>query len=128
VLVSFGDPGSYQPDVIVAVMGGTVPIDRPTMGTGRSREKTVTVNVVISVYVPGGDAAAPAAWITAQSMADQLEAYFRTSPNEQLSGACRDAWVSSTTPTFAKVVDPTSNNVTGATADVAVAITAHVRI
>lgn len=126
-LVNFGDPGSYQPDIIVAVMGGTVPVTRPTMGAGRSREEPCAVDVIISVYVPGGDPSQLAALITAQTMADQLKTYLRTSPNETLSGACRDSWVSNSVIALANVRDATSGNQTGSAAEVTVTVTAAVR-
>jgi hypothetical protein len=128
VLVSFGDPGAYQPDVIVAVMGGQIPVARPTMGTNRSREKTVTMDVIISVFVAGGDPSQTSAWTTAQAMSDLLEAYFRTSPNETLSGACREAWVTNTAPVFSNARDAATGNQTGSICDITVTITAAVRI
>jgi hypothetical protein len=128
-LVSFGDPGAYQPDVIVAVMGGRIPVGRPTAAPTRPRDKTCEVNVIISVYVPGSDGASQtSAWTIAQTMSDQLEGYFRTSPNETLSGACREAWVSETAPSFTNVRDPESGNQTGSVAEINVIITAAVRI
>lgn len=127
VLVNFGDPGAYQPDIIVAVMGGTVPVTRPTMGAGRSREEPVAVDVIISAYVPGTEPSQLAAFITAQTMADQLKTYLRTSPNETLSGACRDSWVSNSVIALANIRDETSGNQTGSVAEITVTVTAAVR-
>lgn len=95
VLVSPGQPGQYQPHAILAVgMELRLPITRPTMGTGRSREQTAEIDVVASVYVAGGDEAQSTANAAALALQAQLETYLRTSPNETLSGACRDSYVS----------------------------------
>jgi hypothetical protein len=128
-LVSFGDPGAYQPDVIVAVMGGKIPVARPTMGTNRSREKTCDVEVMISVYIPGDNQQSQvAAWTAAQAMSDQLEAYFRTAGNETLSGACREAYVSDTVVDLSNIRDADSGNQSGSIAEITATVTAYVRI
>lgn len=95
-LVSPGDPGDYVPDLIVSVMGIAAPINRPTMGTNRSRDKGITITVLVSAYVPGGPEAQAPAIAVAQDAADEIEAYFRVKPNETLGGACYDAFVSNT--------------------------------
>ena len=85
-LVTYGAPGSYLPDEIAAVMGQRIEVTRPTMGTNRSREETV------SVFMPGADEAQRDATERAYAMALQLDERLRSAPNEALSGACRDAW------------------------------------
>jgi hypothetical protein len=93
-LVSAGDPGNYSPDLIVAVMGVTAPVTRPTMGTGRSRDERVTIQVLFSAYVHGGIEAQQPANQAAWAASDQLITYLRTSPNEKLGGTCYDSHVS----------------------------------
>lgn len=95
VLVAFGNPGQYQPNAIVAV-GWAVraPIARPTMGPSRSRNTAAEIDVVVSVYVPGGEEAAPVAVAQAFDLQALLEAYFRVQGNETLGGGCRDSYVS----------------------------------
>jgi hypothetical protein len=128
-LVTFGDPGNYQPDAIVAIMGGKMPVTRPTGGPNRSRDKVCEVTIVISVYVPGSDQASQVtAFANAQAMSDQLEAYFRVQGNETLFGACRDAFVSDTSWAPTNVRDADSGNQTGSTADITAIVTAYVRI
>lgn len=94
VLVSDGEPGLAQPFSIVAVNTEIrMPITRPTMGTGRSREQVVEVDCVISVYVAGGAEAQSTANAGALALQRLFEAYFRTG-DITLGGACYDAWVS----------------------------------
>lgn len=94
-LVTFGQPGGeYLPDLIVAIMECRTPVTRPTQGPARSREKAAEVDIVFSVFVPGGPEAAQPANTAAWAAADQLETWLRTDPNQRLGGACRDSWVS----------------------------------
>lgn len=92
--VSAGDPGDYQPDMIVAMMGVRCPITQPTLSTNRSRDKRIEIDVVFSVYVAGGTEAQQPANQAAWAAVDALETYLRTSPNEKLGGACYNAFVS----------------------------------
>ena len=48
-LVSYGRPGTYQPDEIVAVMGQRTVNTRGAMSPARQREETVETVVVFSV-------------------------------------------------------------------------------
>lgn len=93
VLVSYGDPGNYQPDVLVAVMQSRGGITSPVMTPRRPREKALETDVQISVYQAGGEEAQIAADTRAWALADQLEAFFQTDPNEKLGGACRWCFV-----------------------------------
>ena len=130
VLVTLGKPGSYQANYIVAVaMGTRQPITRPTMGTGRSREKEVEILVTISTYVQGKpDVAQPSALDACDDLTDLLEAFFRTSPNEALGGACREAWVSNIDgPVADRIVNPETKAVTGYAAESFVSVTARIR-
>ena len=92
-LVSYGAPGAYQPDEIVAVGEQRFEVTRPTMGTNRSREEAVETDVTFSVFSSGGDTAQQVATERVYAMALALDEHFRTKPNETLGGACRDAWV-----------------------------------
>ena len=94
VLVSFGDPGQYQPSAIVAIMDTTTQISRPTLGTNRSREMAAEVSIIISVYTEGGEEVQQTSTDKAFGLLTVLESNLRTSPNERLGGASRDAWVS----------------------------------
>lgn len=129
VLVTYGPPSTYQPEVIVAVgMATRQPVTRPTAGTNRSREKAAEVDVVISVFVPGGDVAARTAVEKCDDLAELLEAHFRTSPNETLGGGCREAFVSRVEgPIPDVVVSPDSGAVTGRVAESTVTVTAFIR-
>jgi hypothetical protein len=130
--VSAGDPGEYQPDLIVAMMGIRSPITRPTMGTNRSRDKRIEIDVVVSVYMHGGIEAQQPAMQAAWSAADQIEAYIRTSPNEKLGGACYDAFVEqgAMTPSVSyERVDGIEGLVpAGRIADIALTVQARIRI
>ena len=129
VLVTYGPPGTYQPENIVAVaMAVRQPIMRPTLGTARSREKDAEIDIAVSVFVPGPQAAQQTADEALIDLTDMLESYFRTAPNETLSGACREAWVSNIVgPTPTEAVDPQSGTVAGRIADATVTVTARIR-
>lgn len=133
VLVALGEPGQYQPAAIVAVgMAVRMPISRPTMGTGRSREIAAEIDVVASVFVAGGEEAQVTANLAALGLQSQLETYLRTGTNNTLGGACRDAYVSRAEliPSLARqaVDDPAMPaQITGRIADNVLTVTAHVR-
>lgn len=92
-LVCAGPPGEYQPDLIVAMMGIRTPITQPTMTPSRTRDKRISVDVWISSFVAGGEEAQQLANQNGWAAADQIEAWFRVSPNERLGGACYNAYV-----------------------------------
>ena len=127
VLVSFGDPGQYQPSAIVAIMDTTTQISRPTLGTGRSREMAADVSIIISVYTPGDESAQQVSTDAAFALLTVLEQNLRTSPNERLGGASRDAWVSKADPVATVAVDPASNAPTGRVTEIHVIVTTLVR-
>ena len=127
VLVSFGDPGQYQPSAIVAIMDTTTQISRPTLGTNRSREMAAEITVVISVYTPGDESAQQTSTDCAFGLLTALEQNLRTSPNERLGGASRDAWVSKADPVATVATDPESGAPTGRVMEIHVIVTAIVR-
>ena len=127
VLVSFGDPGQYQPSAIVAIMDTTTAISRPTMGTNRSREMAADVTVVISVYTPGDESAQQVSTDCAFGLLTVLESSLRTSPNERLGGSGRDAWVSKADPIATVATDPASGAPTGRVTEIHVVVTAVIR-
>jgi hypothetical protein len=129
VLVTYGPPGAYQANNIVAVgMATRRPITRPTMGTTRSRNTDAEIEVWISVFVPGAETAQQTATDACEDLIDLLEARFRTSPNETLGDTCREAWVSDVDgPNPAVVTNPETKAVTGRTADAIVTVTASIR-
>lgn len=96
-LISYGDPGNYQPDAIVALGQTRTVVSTPTMAPVRTTEQTVETDVVISIYVHGGvDAQLPAEQ-RMQDYTDRLRNYFRTKPNDELGGACRTSRVTAQT-------------------------------
>lgn len=136
VLVSLGRPGKYQPNNLVAVgMDIRLPIERPTMGTGRSREQTAEIDVTISCWVPGDEDSQPIATAAAFDLLSLLETHLRTSPNERLGGACRDSWVSVARLvqqiTYQPVEDPSAPPAppipTGRLAEIVATVTASIR-
>lgn len=129
VLVTYGPPGSYQPEAIVAVaMAVREPITQPTASTNRSREKAAEIDVIISVEVHGGDAVAQIAAEKAYDLSELLESYFRTGPNETLGGACRNSFVSRIDfPNLSVTYDPDSGNAVGRNADLTVTVVAQIR-
>lgn len=129
VLVSYGPPGSYQSNNIVAVaMVTSRPITRPTMSTSRSRNADVLFEVWISAFVPGTEVAQQTATDACEDLIALLEARFRTTPNETLGDTCREAWVSNVDgPNPSLVTNPETKAVAGRTADAVVTITASIR-
>jgi hypothetical protein len=133
VLVSLGKPGKYQPNAIVAVgMDVRMPIERPAMGTNRSREQTAEIAVVISVWAGGDEDSQPIVTAAALDLLSLLETHFRTSPNETLGGACREAWVSVGSlvqaPTYQEQDDPKAPPIpTGRVAEIVATVTASIR-
>jgi hypothetical protein len=99
-LVMQGEPGDFEPGLIVAMMGLRAPVTQPTGGTNRSRDKRIEIDLAITSYVHGGPEAQPPGVQAVWDAADAIEAYFRVSPNERLGGACYNAFsdVGSMTP------------------------------
>jgi hypothetical protein len=127
VLVSFGDPGSYQPSAIVAIMDTTTQISRPTLGPNRSREMAAEVSVIISVYAEGDESTQQVSTDAAFALLTLLEQNLRTSPNERLGGASRDAWVSKADPIATVATDPESGAPTGRVTEIHVIVTTLIR-
>lgn len=123
VLVAFGRPGTYQPDYIVALMGTNRPIERPTLGTRRTRRTAAEVYIVVSTYVPGAEVAQQVATDACDDLVELLEEYLRTGPNEELGGACREAWVSQVDGPTPDVVKSKSGGVAGRVAEAVVTVT-----
>jgi hypothetical protein len=135
VLALFGMPDQYQPQCMVAVLGagGQRGVTRPTMGTNRSRELMIEIEVMFSVYVEGGQEAHATCMTTMAALIRLFEEYMRTSPNEKLGGACYDSWVSDVgalAPTIA--YDPDSVQAgqpvpTGRVVETSTVVTAKIR-
>ena len=128
-LVSYGRPGTYQPDEIVAVMGQRTVNTRGAMSPARQREETVETVVVFSVYRPGDQSQQQDATERAYAMCDDLTEYLRTSPNEALGGACREARVTSHELVESAVTVPGDpSRVTGRTAEIEAVVTSTARV
>lgn len=129
--VSYGLPGSYQPDQIVAVMNTRRPVEAATMGTNRSRRSAAEIDVAFSVYVPGGGDP-DSAYVTQQvasdkcdDLVDVLLNYLRTGTNLTLGGTCREATVTNVNGPIPTPVTGENNAVTGRAADSIVTVTVH---
>lgn len=127
-LISYGDPGTYQPNQIVAVMGATTVYERPTMSTARPREEVMVVEVVMSVFAPGTETQQQTATEAAYVLHDRFADYFKTKPNETLGGACREAWVSGHDLTESQAINPQSNAITGRIAEIRAQVTVRTRV
>lgn len=129
VLVSYGLPGSYQPDVIVAVMDARIAIERPVMSPGRPREEVSEIDVLLSVWRAGTESVQQAATEQAFSMLGTFADYFKTSPNEKLGVASiRESWVSGYELGEAESLDPNSGAPTGRVAEIRAVVTVKARI
>ena len=123
-LAAYGVPGSYQPNEIAAVRDQRFETSRPTMGQ-RTREDAVETDITFSVFVPGDDQRT--ATERAFEMAAALDEHLRTSPNETLGGATRDAWVGAGELVESKATPPTGTGVTGRVAELTVILTTLAR-
>lgn len=92
-LVCSGEPGDFQPSLIVSMTALRGPITQPTAGATRSRDKRIDIDVAISSYVHGGPEAQQPANDAAWAAADAIETYLRTGNNATLGGACYNAFV-----------------------------------
>lgn len=133
VLVTLGDPGQFQPASVVGVAMTVRDVTvRPTMAPTRSREATLEIDSVISVYVAGDETVQQAANDGALDLFATVEAWVRTSPNEKLSGNARDAYMSGFTFNVAIATqafdDPEIPPVpTGRIAEITATVTVYVR-
>lgn len=95
VLVFYGLPGTFESTDIVAVTDVVTSVMRPTMGGNRSREENSQLTVVVSIFRPGDQTQQQQATERAYALVNLLAQYFRSTPNETLSGTSRDVWVES---------------------------------
>lgn len=128
LVVVEGLPGAYQPDLIIAVATDVrQPIDRPTLGTNRSREITAEIDIVVSAAIAGDATAQLAARKAANAAAEPIQAYFRTQGQETLGGSCREAWVSNIQGPKAAPVFASDGSPWGRSSDLTITVTAHIR-
>lgn len=92
-LIVYGAAGSNLADEIVGLGGTTTKIERPTSTTQRTREETVETEVIFSVWTGAGPEQDQVITERAYVMLSAFADYFKTKPNETLSGACREALV-----------------------------------
>lgn len=95
VQVAFGHPGKFQADDIVAF--GRVTSDQvpPTMGTNRSREETLTQEVMFSIYRGGtGTDVEKVCSDRAYQLLDDLSEMVRVT-DTTLGGVVRDCFLTS---------------------------------
>lgn len=129
VLVSYGLPGSYQPNVIVAVMDARIGIERPVMSQARPREEISEIDVVMSVWQGGTETVQQSATEQAFTMLGQFTDYFKTSPNEKLGVASiRESWVSSYELAESVSYDAESGAPTGRVAEITAVVTVKARV
>lgn len=122
--VTYGMPGPELSSLdLVVIAGANVVVERPTMGTARSREHVIQQEIIFSCWRPGGPTQQSA---TEASVAylEQLSDYLRTSPNERLGGACRDSFISTYTVTETDDPDEAEQ---GRRCDVAATVLIYVR-
>jgi hypothetical protein len=95
VLVSFGQPGTFEPDEIVKIGMITTDQSPATISTNRAREETLTLEVTVSVHRGGGpdqeQVASDRAYALLQLLADYVHHTDTT-----LGGAVRMCFLTST--------------------------------
>lgn len=94
VLVCPGAPGTFQPDEIIAVTRMEAQFDFATMGTNRSREVTLSVDVVFSCLFSGDETLELSAQERAFDLLDRLEASVRMD-DTTLGGVVRHCFLAS---------------------------------
>lgn len=92
VQVSFGHPGTAQLDDIVAFMDCSSEQEPATFGTSRSREETLTLTVMYSVYRAGGPEMEKVAFDRAVALQDDFEKYVRVT-DTTLGGVVRECFL-----------------------------------
>jgi hypothetical protein len=125
---SYGDPGFYQVNEIVVAGNQKVQITRPTSANTRPREEQVDTDVIFSVFAPGGPDQQQVATERAYALLGTFADYFKTKPNETLSGACREAWVSAYDLVESISVHPDTDEVVGRVSEITAIVTSHARI
>jgi hypothetical protein len=93
LLVCYGDPGNYQPDVIISLGALTTISTTPVMTPTRVREEASELTVTWSVFRAGDETQQVVALTLAYLYRDRFADYFKTKPNETLGGTCRNAIV-----------------------------------
>lgn len=93
VHVSYGIPGTYQPDDLVAVMGSRTVNNRGPMSTGRLRDETVETIVLFSCQRNGDYTQQQVATERAFELLDMLQDYLRTGSQITLTDTTREARV-----------------------------------
>jgi hypothetical protein len=111
----------------VSIGKTTTDIQRPTLGTNRSRELSADIEIWFSVYTPGDETAQQVSTDCAFTLLTVLENNLRASPNERLGGVCRDAWISKADPEFTVAVDPATGDPAGRVTDIHAILTAKIR-
>jgi hypothetical protein len=124
VYVVFGQPANYVPDDIVAVGRITAGQDMATMGTNRSREETLTVDVTVSCFRGGDEDAEIATADRAYDLLRRIEHHVRmTDPT--LGGVVRTCVLTSHESDGATPEDLIDQ---GRVTEVIATFTAHARI
>lgn len=104
VQVAFGHPGMTQRNDLVAVMDVSSEQDAITLGTQRSREETLTLTVMFSVYRPGGVDQEKVASDRAFELVDDLAQFARVT-DTTFGGVVRECFLESVSAEGS--VDPT---------------------
>jgi len=92
VLVSFGHPGQSQPDDIVGLMDIRSQQDPATIGSNRSREEILELDVLVSIYRGGGPEAEIACTARGYELLGALEVLVR-STDTTLGGVVRECFL-----------------------------------
>jgi len=92
VQVVYGQPGTYLADDVVAVTRVHAEQVPAAMGTNRSREETLTLTVIISVYRGGGEEVEVIASDRAYELLGQLERFVRVT-DTTVRGTVRECFL-----------------------------------
>jgi len=122
-----GAPSVTVPDIIIS-MGTDArgSITRPTLGTPRSRETVLEIDVVISVAIGGDERVQGPARALAYELLEPLLEWFRVHGQETLGGACRDSFVTAT-PGQPYPATTAEGSIYGRAYDITATVTAYVR-
>lgn len=123
--VHWGPPTTFQPAEIVSVGGQVVEFGAAPMAPTRPREEIVQTVVTFSVFTADDQRTAT---LRAFELYDVLADHFKTGPNETLSGACREAFVSGFEVEEFVTSPAIGSGVRGRTTAIAATVTTRTRI
>lgn len=124
VLVSFGQPGTFEPDDIISFGRLESAQEKATMSTNRSREETITLTVIVSCFRGGGEEAELEASERCYELLRMIEHYVRMT-DTTVGGIVRECFL---TAHDSDGMTPEELMAAGRVIDVSATFTARARV